>query len=126
MGRLTREELAAQEIRIKAAICGIKDGTYWSGHQAHKALDVPKSTLCDRLKNKPTRVTARESQQNLSAAEEKALIRWILLCSRTGYPVRRTTVYKMAEAIRIQRIRKINTDKSEHISYPKLSKNWVS
>ena len=58
MGRLTWEELAAQEIRIKAAIRGIKDGTYRSAHQAHKALDVPKSTLCDRLKNKPTRVTA--------------------------------------------------------------------
>ena len=32
----------------------------------------------------------------------------------------------MAEAIRIQRIRKINTDESEHVSYPKLGKNWVS
>jgi len=68
MGRLTHEELAAQEIQIKAAIRRIKDGTYRSAHQAHKALDVPKSTLCDRLKNKPTRVTARESQQNLSVA----------------------------------------------------------
>jgi len=32
----------------------------------------------------------------------------------------------MVEAIRIQRIKKINTDESEHVLYPKFSKNWVS
>jgi len=32
----------------------------------------------------------------------------------------------MAEAIRKQRISKINTDDSGHVSYPEIGKNWVS
>ena len=121
-----REELAAQEARVRQAVNGVLNGTFQSGYQAATALNVPRSTVYDRLKNKPSRVTARQSQQNLSPAEEKALAKWIQDSARTGFPVRHATVREMAEAIRQRRVNKINEDGIELISYQKLGQLWTT
>ena len=120
----TREELAAREVQIQEAVSGVLNGTFQSGYQAAVAFNLPPSTVYDRLNQKPSRVVARQSQQNLSPAEEQALAKWIQDSGRTGYPVRHATVREMAEAIRQRRVNKINEDAIELISYPELGKLW--
>jgi hypothetical protein len=126
MARPTREELAAREVQIKRAVTGVLNGTFRTAHEAAIALNVPRSTVYDRLNHTTSRVVARQSQQNLSPAEEQALATWIQDSSRTGYPVRHATVREMAEAIRKQRVSKINANNIELVSYPELGKLWTT
>ena len=54
-----REQAAARETRIKQAVCGILKGHHKSIYRAAKVYNLPRSTIYDRLHQKPTRVEAR-------------------------------------------------------------------
>ena len=58
-------------------------------HNASSALhafNIPRQTLYDRLDGKPPHNKAHETEQLLSHAEEKELVRWITRLTITGYP----------------------------------------
>src|SRR6266496_4724977 len=117
---------AEREARVIKALAGIQNGTYKSLGDAAKQLNVSRSTLCDRMNQTKSRAQARQDMQNLTPAEEKALVRWITQVARTGFPARHSTVREMAEAIRLRRVSEINACNAELISYEPLGKNWVS
>ena len=70
------------------------------------AFNVPCSTLYDRLDGKLSRNQAHETEQLLSHAEEKELVRWITRLTITGYPPRYDTLREMAVEIRKRRVKK--------------------
>src|SRR5213075_1306646 len=60
------------------------------------------TTLSRRFKGGKTRSEAREVQQMLSRAQEKALVSWITNLTVTGHPVSHGFIREMAEEIRKQ------------------------
>ncbi|KAI1325482.1 hypothetical protein F5Y16DRAFT_377745 [Xylariaceae sp. FL0255] len=55
--------------------------------KAAQKWGVPKSTLADRLKNRPTFTNQQQPAQRLSKAQEDGLVEWILRQEALGYPV---------------------------------------
>jgi len=101
---LTRSQKAAEtEAKLSAALEGITSGKYATQYQAAKALGLSTSTLARRFGGGKSRADAREHQQALSEAEEKALAGWITRLTLTGHPARHDFVRDMAEEIRKQR-----------------------
>jgi hypothetical protein len=72
-----------------------------------------------------SRVEARQSQQHLSESEEKALVQWISRLTTLGYPAKHSFLREMAEEVRRQRIKHINDDGIERVTYPPIGKNWT-
>ena len=90
MDRLSCAGVAGYDAQIHEAITGVCDSTYASRYAAAAALDLPISTVYDRLQLKPTCAAARGKQQNWSPAEGKSLKWCIERCGRTGYPLHGT------------------------------------
>jgi Tc5 transposase DNA-binding domain len=67
-------------------------------------------------------VEAKETQQLLSAGEEKALEQWILEVRKNGYPPCKSQVREMAEDFRQQRLSKINDGSMILVKYPLIGK----
>ena len=89
---------------IEAALKDYREKKFKSVNAAAKAHGVAESTLRARVKGRKTRAEASEMKQLLSAAEEKALVRWILEVSKTGQPPSKPQVQQMAEYIRQQHL----------------------
>jgi hypothetical protein len=51
------------------------------------------------MSGRKSRATAHETEQVLSAAEEKTLSRWITRLTRTGFPASPALAIEMAEEI---------------------------
>jgi len=118
-------ESYAKEARIQAALVGIANGQYPSVNHAARECGVPPSTLHHRLNGRQSRVESHEEQQLLSANEEKEIVRWITHSTATGYPPRHATLRSMAAEIQRRRVRQINDDSIEHVSYPEIGTEWV-
>lgn len=73
---------------LAKALAGIQDGTYANMHQAAQATGASVATISRRLRGGKTRREANAHRQNLSVAEEAALVTWIERLSSTGHPVR--------------------------------------
>ena len=86
------------------ALQGLSDGTYSSEGQAARTVGLSKSTLHQRMKGRKTHAEARESQQQLSCQEEKALVDWISHATASSNPVPHRYIKQMAEEIRSSRI----------------------
>lgn len=91
------------EAKLSEALEGIASGKYATQYQAAKALGLSTSTLARRFRGGKSRIDAREYQQALTGAEEKALEGWITRLTSTGHPARHDFVRDMAEEIRKQR-----------------------
>jgi len=92
------------EVDIQKAISAIKNNEYRSIHKAALAFNVPIATLQGRMSGRKSRATAHETQQVLSAAEEKTLSRWITRLTRTGFPASSALAIEIAEEIRRGRV----------------------
>ncbi|KAF5848074.1 hypothetical protein GGP41_009307 [Bipolaris sorokiniana] len=79
--------------------------------------DVPVSTLIHRRLGRRSRAEQAQSQQYLTQEEEKALVKFLLLMSSLGQPVRVKYLRSLAFSIARQRF-----TKSESIKRP--GKNW--
>ena len=125
MTRRTNEMAIENEARIQEAIAAVKRKKY-TVYAAVNAFNIPKRTLYDRInKSVQPRNLAHESDQNLSHAEEKELVRWITHLTISGYPPRYQTLREMAEEIRKRRVKNINSDAMEFVHYSVIGKDWV-
>jgi len=91
MGRIKSRKVtknAEKERRIQLAIADIRKGKYSSIRQTVEAHDVAFSTLRRRLNSGMTCSLAHATQQLLTVAEEKAVVRWILCMEGFGFPLR--------------------------------------
>jgi len=88
-------------------------------------LNIPRSSLYDRIRGINSRAQAHESEQHLSSAEERELVKWITQLTIVGYPASHGLLREMAEEIRRQRIEPINELSIEHVQYRPLGKKWT-
>src|SRR5271169_6401794 len=100
------QEAIEKEARLQEAMAAVLAKKHTAASAA-LAFNVPCSTLYDRLDGKPPRNKAHETEQLLSHAEEKELVRWITRLTIAGYPSRYDTLREMAEEIRKRRSMKI-------------------
>jgi len=123
MTRRTNPSAIEKEARIQEAIIAVKskENTIYA---AARAFNVPKRTLYDRInKNMQPRNLAHESDQNLTHAEEKELVRWITRLTISGYPPRYKTLREMAEEVRKRRVKNINDEGMELVQYPRIGRD---
>jgi 4-hydroxybenzoate polyprenyltransferase len=125
MVRPKSQHAAQTEAKVQAAMKGLEVGTYSSIWSAANAVGMSHKTLTRRVNGGKSCAQAKENDQHLSAAEEKALVRWILMMTSTGHPVPYRFLGEMAEEIRRQRLCKINDDTITLITYTPLGKRWI-
>ena len=102
MPRPLNQKAAESEEKVLKALIGLESGLYKTVYRASKDTGAPESTISRRLNGGKTRADARESQQLLSKAQEKALVGWITDLTATGHPARHDFIKDMAEEIRKQ------------------------
>ena len=99
MEALKTSKFDANENQIQSAITVYNTKQYRSIGKAARAFEIPYSTMKDCLSGASSRAQARETQQNLSNAEKKILIRWITRLTITRFSVSLKLVLEMAEKI---------------------------
>lgn len=110
------------EKQIQEALDGLRKGQYSSIRAAAKAHNVSKSTLSRRMNGGKSIAESREDQQNLSIAEEKALLRWVSQMTAAGHPVRHGYIREMAYHMLISR----HDDSANPSSLPPyIGDTWV-
>jgi hypothetical protein len=109
------------EDTLIAAVAAYRNGEYTSIRKCSYAFNIPLSTLSDRLSYATSRSKSHESQQILSTAEEKALLKAITRLTKSGYPITLLLTRDLAEEIRLSRFRLSSTP----ASYAPISKRWI-
>ncbi|KXL48262.1 hypothetical protein M433DRAFT_493451 [Acidomyces richmondensis BFW] len=104
MNASIRDSYALSESNIQEAIAAFQAKRCQSIRATARAFSVPLSTLHSRMAGSAPRRNAHESEQLLSNAEEKTLLRWITRLTRTVYPASPALGLEMAETIRRQRL----------------------
>ena len=92
------------EANMQRAIDEYNSGLYASKQAAARANNVPPATLRYRLAGRTSHAQSRETQQILSNAEEKTLVRWVARLTSTGFPASPALVVEMADEIRRGRL----------------------
>ena len=125
MTRPKNKLAAKKEAQLQLAIAAVSNHEH-TCHSAAIAFDVPRRTLYNRVtKNMKPRNQAHESDQNLTHAEEKELVRWITRLTITGYAPRYETLRRLAEIIRERRIEKTDNSEVQVKVYDEIGKDWV-
>src|SRR5437762_6004877 len=106
------QEAIEKEARLQEAMAAVLAKKH-NATSAALAFNVHHSTLYDRLDGKPPSNKVHETEQLLSHAEEKELLRWITRLTITSYPPRYDTLREMAEEIRKRHVKNINEDDLE-------------
>ncbi|KAM0711415.1 hypothetical protein Q7P35_002155 [Cladosporium inversicolor] len=122
MNTPTQVQSASVESRIQDAIAAYKSRTYRSIRAAANAFSIPPSTLSYRLTGRTSRSQAHESEQILSHAEEKTLVRWLTRLTNTGFPASPALAIEMAEEIRLGRLQ---LSKTPPPSLRPISERWI-
>lgn len=125
MARRRSIQASKTEDLVQKALCKVAKGKVHKGEPIWKELGISKATYHRRQKGGKSRAEARECQQLLSRAEEKALIVWITMMAATGNPVSHAFIREMAEEIRRKRVCDVNDENIEHVSYPPIGQQWV-
>ena len=99
MTRPKNQEAIEKEARLQEAMAAVLAKKH-TATSAALAFNVSHSTLYDRLNEKPSRNKAHETEQLLSHAEEKELVRWITRLTIIDYSPRYDILREMAEEIR--------------------------
>ena len=126
MPRQRSDATAENDTRVQAAVDAYLAGRHKSITKAAHAFSAPLSTVKYRVRGRQTRVQSHEHQQLLTPAEEDELVRWITQLTAIGYAPGFSLVREMAEEIRRQRIRPINDNGIERVSYRPIAKQWVN
>jgi hypothetical protein len=103
------------------ALTAYRNGEYTSIRKCAYAFNIPASILSNRLSIRTSRSKSHESQQILSTAEEKTLIKVVTRLSKSGCPITLPLIRDLAEEIRLSRFRLSST----LTSYPPISKKWI-
>jgi hypothetical protein len=114
---------AEREAQLQEAIAAVRNKEH-TCHSAAIAFNVRRRTLYHRVKgNKKPRDHAHEQAPNLTHVDEKELVRWIGLLTRSGYPPRYSTLQRLAEIIRERRVKE--TGEVQTRVYDKIGEQWV-
>jgi hypothetical protein len=100
--------MAQRELQIELALQAIRTGEVNSIRAAHRAYNIPESTLRARLNGTTNRRTAHQYRKRLSIQQEEFLVDWILEQESQGFPPSHARCREMAT-----RILRINGDNQE-------------
>jgi hypothetical protein len=106
---------------LLTALTAYSNGEYTSIRKCAHVFNIPASTLSDRLSIRTSRSKSHESQQILSTAEEKTLLKVVTRLSKSGCPITLPLIRDLAEEIRLSHFRLSSTP----TSYPPISKRWI-
>ena len=109
MPRQRKLKAIEHEEKIARALAGLKSGEWATLYQAARETGASRHTVVRRCAGGKSRSDARETQQKLTAAEEKVLADWITHLTATGHPARHDFIREMAEEIRNKRSNEIQT-----------------
>ena len=87
MGYQRYSKNSQSEATIQDAIKRIESREFSSIRSAAAYFEVPYTTLRYRMARRQPRAQARETQQILSNAEEKTLVRWVTRQTAIRFPV---------------------------------------
>jgi hypothetical protein len=93
----------AQESRIQQALAALEAGDVPNVTQAANAFQVPRTTLRDRFKGKPTRAAAHQNQQRFSPAEEASIARAVHQMASWGWPMTVSVINNLANDLLARR-----------------------
>lgn len=119
MGRVKPRKLKSEDQRessIARALKGLQSGLYPSIRKAADINAISYSTLQRRFHGAQDRVAAHEAQQLVTAAEERAIVRWIYQLELAGFSPR---IDHVREAVMILRDSPNNLDQV-------IGKNWIT
>lgn len=119
MGRVKSRKLKLQhqkESSIARALKGLQSGLYPSICKAADINGIALTTLRRRFHGGQGRIAGHESQQLVTAAEERAIVRWIYRMEFAGFPPR---IEHVREAVIILREVPENLDQV-------VGKNWIT
>ena len=91
MGRVKTRKLKSEderELSIGRALKGLRSGRFPSIRKAAEINGIAYTTLYRRFHGGKTRVAGHEDQQLVTAAEERAIVRWIYRLELAGFPPR--------------------------------------
>lgn len=91
--------------KILEAITSYRNREYTSIRATARAFSLPRSTLSRYLNGGITRATSHVSEQYLSLAEEKILVKYILRLDSLGNPISPVFTRKLAFEIRVSRLK---------------------
>jgi hypothetical protein len=91
--------MAQRELQIELALQAIRTGEVNSIRAAHRAYNIPESTLRARLNGTTNRRTAHQYRKRLSTRQEEFLIDWILEQETQGFPPSHARTREMATRI---------------------------
>jgi hypothetical protein len=100
------------------ALAAYRNREFTSIRKCAYAFNIPYSTLASRLSTRTSRSQSHESQQILSTAEEKTLLKVVTRLSKSGCPTTLPLIRDLAEEIRLSYFRLSSTP----TSYPPISK----
>ena len=121
-----KPEVVERERRMQDALAAMRRNPNLSIRRVAGRFDVPRATLAKRAKGRQSRCESREEIHTLSSIEEKELVRWISMLSCTGFAPKHDLIREMAEKVRLRRLRGVNDDSIERVTYPPLGKEWVA
>jgi len=94
--------------KVELALRDLEAGIYTLVNSSAKAHGTPESTVHRRWNGGRSQADGNESQQLLSANEERALVKWITELILNGFPPWLQTIREMAEEIRYRYVTAIN------------------
>ena len=125
MARPRSKTVIDREKGIKAALNALENKEFRTVCSAAKHFKVSPSTLGRRWAGGKSRAEAHESQQLLTAAEEKALAERIRQMTVTDHPPTQNLICEIAHELRQHRLVGINDDGIQHVDYVPIGLEWV-
>ena len=125
MGRPRSKTVIEREERIKIALNALKKKEFDIIYSAAMHFKVSHVTLDRRWKRGKSIVEAREFQQLLSFAEEKALAERIYQMTIIDHSPMQNLIREIAEELRQHRLVDINDDGIQHVHYESIDHEWV-
>ena len=125
MGKPPSERIRKLNTQCRLAITALAEGEFPSIRAASRHYSIPFETLQLRVLGGQMHAESREELQLLTPAEEQVLADLITRLAASGHPLSHAQVREMAEEIRKRRLRNINDNSIQLITYEPLGQQWV-
>ena len=123
MARPRSETAIDREKRIKAALNALEKKEFYIVYSAASHFKVSYITLDRRWRGGKSMNEARESQQLLTSAEEKALAERIRQMTVTSYPPTQSLIREITHELRQYQLIGINNNRIQHVNYKPIGQD---
>ena len=125
MGYKSSSKTIQFEPQIQKAIQALKNREFSSIRAAARYFEVSHNTLRRRMAGGNSQAQAKESNQILSNAEEKTLVRWITRYTTAGSPLSPALLIELAELVRHRRVRRVSGSEAIVKTTTPIGHEWI-